>query len=128
MVPETCDLKKDSPGGLGMPGRLGALVIFILPFSFMAVARADWPAWRGDARRSATTDEELPEELSLHWRLQLPRLEPAWPDQARLQFDICYQPIEAGGRSLSATSRLVESWIARQTTPMAPSPSLSKIV
>ena len=87
-----------------MPGRLGALVIFILPFFFMAVARADWPAWRGDARRSATTDEKLPEELSLHWRLQLPRLEPAWPDQARLQFDICYQPIEAGGRVFLASS------------------------
>ncbi len=87
-----------------MPGRLGVLVICILLFFFMAVARADWPAWRGDARRSATTDEELPGELSLHWRLQLPRLEPAWPEQARLQFDICYQPIEAGGRVFLASS------------------------
>ena len=69
MAPETNDLKKQSPDGPGMPGRFGALVFFVLSFFFMAGARADWPTWRGDARRSATTDEELPEELSLHWRL-----------------------------------------------------------
>ena len=96
---------KSYPAGAGtLPGKWAA-VVFLLALYLLPVARADWPAWRGDARRSATTAAELPGKLSLHWKLQLPRLKPAWPDQPRLGFDTCYQPIIAGGRIFISSSR-----------------------
>lgn len=57
---------------------------------------ADWPTWRHDANRSAVTDEALPAELQLHWKRQLPRLTPAWPEDPRIQFDAAYEPIVLG--------------------------------
>ncbi|MFP6737858.1 MAG: PQQ-binding-like beta-propeller repeat protein, partial [Planctomycetota bacterium] len=96
---------KSYPAGAGtLPGKWAA-VVFLLALYLLPMARADWPAWRGDARRSATTAAELPGKLSLHWKLQLPRLKPAWPDQPRLDFDTCYQPIIAGGRIFISSSR-----------------------
>ncbi|MEC8896237.1 MAG: PQQ-binding-like beta-propeller repeat protein, partial [Planctomycetota bacterium] len=80
-------------------------MVFLLALFLLPPARADWPAWRGDARRSATTAAELPGKLSLHWKLSLPGLEPAWPDQPRLAFDVCYQPVIAGGRIFLSSSR-----------------------
>ncbi len=61
------------------------------------VQSADWPMWRGDAGRTATIVEQLPNELNLSWTIELPRLEAAWPNQPQLQFDVGYQPIVAGG-------------------------------
>ena len=88
--------KKSNQTGAGtVPGRWAA-VVFLLALCLLPAARADWPALRGNARRSATVGAELAGKLSLHWKLQLPRLEPAWPDQPRLDFDTCYQPIIAG--------------------------------
>ncbi|MBM4035037.1 MAG: hypothetical protein FJ291_25115 [Planctomycetes bacterium] len=58
---------------------------------------ADWPMYRHDAQRSAASPEELPQELHLQWVKQYPPLEPAWPDQPRLRFDVAYEPIAAGG-------------------------------
>ncbi len=58
---------------------------------------ADWPAWRGDAGRTATTDEVLPEKLQLQWWRQYPALTPAWPEDPRIQFDANYEPIVVGG-------------------------------
>lgn len=66
---------------------------------------ADWPAWRHDARRSAVTSEELPAELHLRWKLSLPELEPAWPDQDRLRFDVAYAPIVKGKTLFVASPR-----------------------
>lgn len=31
----------------------------------------DWPMWRGDVRRSATSDSSLPDQLQLHWTREL---------------------------------------------------------
>ena len=41
---------------------------------------ADWPTWRFDARRSAATEERLPDELHSQWERRLPELAPAWPN------------------------------------------------
>jgi len=60
------------------------------------VEAADWPAWRHDAQRSAATDEQLAAQLHLHWTRQLTALRPAWPEDSRLQFDACYEPVVAG--------------------------------
>ena len=103
MKPEIMNRQMGLPGGRGRSRGLCALVFLVLSLACLLGARADWPAWRGDARRSATTDEELPGKLSLHWRLELPPLAPAWPDQPRLQFDVCYQPISAGGKVFVAS-------------------------
>ena len=62
----------------------------------------DWPMWRGDARRSGATDDDLP-TLKLLWTRDLPRLDPAWSDQAKLQFDACYEPIVLGRRLFVAS-------------------------
>jgi len=43
----------------------------------------DWPTWRSDARRSAASEERLPDELQLQWERRLPALAPAWPNEPR---------------------------------------------
>ena len=85
-----------------------------LNWTFLAVAVAllasiparggDWPQWRYDSQRSAASPEELPGELKLHWVRELPKLTPAWPDQAKMRFDAAYEPIVAGQRMFVGSS------------------------
>jgi outer membrane protein assembly factor BamB len=53
----------------------------------------DWPMSRHDAQRSAASPRELPARMRLLWTRDYPPLEPAWPDQPKLQFDAVYDPI-----------------------------------
>jgi outer membrane protein assembly factor BamB len=53
----------------------------------------DWPMSRHDARRSGASPRGLPARLRLLWTRDFPPLEPAWPDQPKLQFDAVYDPI-----------------------------------
>jgi outer membrane protein assembly factor BamB len=76
----------------------------LLALSGVALA-ADWPMWRCDTRRSATTPQELPGDLHLQWVRELPPLEPAWPDEPRMQFDATYEPIVAGKTMFVASPR-----------------------
>lgn len=77
-----------------------------LLFASLTVARAvDWPTWRFDAGRSASTPEQLPAELDLHWTRIMPPLKPAWPEDPRLQFDAHYEPIIADGILYFGASR-----------------------
>ena len=57
---------------------------------------ADWPMWRYDGCRSASSPEQLPAELHLQWVRDLPAAMSAWPNESRLHFDICYEPVVAG--------------------------------
>lgn len=87
-----------------------ALVAGILTAAALACAlscalAADWPTWRGDPRRSAATAEALPDALHLQWVRQLPALEPGWPDEHRMRFDVAYEPIIAGGTLFLASPR-----------------------
>ena len=66
---------------------------------------ADWPTWRSDARRSATTSEQLAEQLHPQWTLALPDLKPAWPEDPRLHFDATYEPVIAGSTLYYGSSR-----------------------
>ncbi|MBI5687311.1 MAG: PQQ-binding-like beta-propeller repeat protein [Verrucomicrobia bacterium] len=52
--------------------------------------------WRHDARRSAATEENLPEQLSLRWVRPLPAAQPAWPSEPRLHFDTSNEPVVLG--------------------------------
>ncbi len=61
------------------------------------VFAADWPTWRHDANRSATTSEQLPQQLHLQWTWKFPELKPAWNEDERLHFDAHYEPIVANG-------------------------------
>jgi outer membrane protein assembly factor BamB len=56
----------------------------------------DWPMWRCDANRSGATPHELPAKLYLQWTRDNQPLQPAWPDQEKMQFDIAREPIVQG--------------------------------
>ena len=51
---------------------------------------------RQDVSRSGVSEEELAEELHVQWIRRNPRLEPAWTDQPRMQFDAAYDPVVLG--------------------------------
>ncbi len=86
------------------------VVSLIAAFSLLAsthewLLASDWPTWRHDAARSGSTDHELPDRLTLQWTRQLPPLEPAWPDQDKLDFDRAYQPIVVGHQLIIGSPR-----------------------
>ncbi|MEX1042058.1 MAG: PQQ-binding-like beta-propeller repeat protein [Pirellulaceae bacterium] len=62
----------------------------------------DWPMWRGNAARTASTDHQLPTDLALRWTRHLPSPAPAWPQEqdyhGKLEFDAADQPVASGGR------------------------------
>ncbi|MHC4505585.1 MAG: hypothetical protein ACYTFI_19945, partial [Planctomycetota bacterium] len=65
---------------------------------------ADWPQWRCDAARSASSDGALAAELHLQWVRDFPPPRPAWPKEpVRLSFDATYEPIALGDRVYMAS-------------------------
>ncbi len=57
----------------------------------------DWPMWRYDAGRRASSPEELPATMHLQWIRELATPKPAWPkSEYRMQFDASYEPVVAG--------------------------------
>ena len=77
--------------------RSTALVWMALVFAVPSQSQ-DWPTWRFDARRGASTPEDLPAELHLQWSRQLAAPAPAWPpDQTNLLFDESFEPVAAEG-------------------------------
>ena len=70
------------------------------------LSAADWPMWRHDPGRTATTAEELPAsgKLTPLWSRQLPEPAPAYRD-ARLQFDASYEPIVLGKQLFVGSNR-----------------------
>ena len=66
---------------------------------------ADWPAWRYDAARSASSPETLPAKLSLQWIRQFAPPRPAWPEDPRLVFDGSYEPIVVGSTLFLASAQ-----------------------
>ena len=83
--------------------RLACLVATLMLLN-TSVRSADWPTWRHDPGRSGATDEQLAGELHLQWRREQPALQPAWPEDVRLQFDGCYEPVVAGDLMFIASS------------------------
>jgi outer membrane protein assembly factor BamB len=63
----------------------------------------DWPMWRYDAGRTAESPQQLPADLDLLWRRDLPQPRPAFND-VRLQFDGGYEPIVKGQRLFLASN------------------------
>jgi len=73
----------------------GALVL-VLSMGVRVGHSSDWPMWRADARRSATTKQQLADELHLQWIRRLPTPHVAWPDQPRITHDQIHEPVVAG--------------------------------
>ena len=76
-------------------------VISSLPILLFLAERAhadDWPQYRGDAARTARTEEALPATLNLQWTFKLRHApQPAWPDEDRMVFDRSPLPVAANG-------------------------------
>ena len=65
------------------------------------VAASDWSMWRGDAQRTAVTQESLPDELTLNWKRVYSPRQQAWDDPLNLDlmtYDRVFEPIVVGGR------------------------------
>ncbi len=83
--------------------RLGVLLLLAV------AAGADWPQWRHDAGRGASTPAALPAQLRLQWIRHLPEPQPAWPkSQPSLRFDVSYSPV-AAGKQLFVPSMVTDS-------------------
>jgi len=75
---------------------LAALLAAMLPPDAGA---GDWPMWRHDAGRSASTPEELPARLYPQWIRQYSQREPVWDDplnQDLMPFDRVFEPVVMG--------------------------------
>lgn len=81
-----------------------AALIVALPTPYIATAE-DWPTWRFDGGRSASTPEQLPAQLHLQWSNQQPSPRLAWPEDERLYFDASLEPVVAGKTLFVASSR-----------------------
>src|SRR5207253_3190868 len=76
-----------------LPFLLTALAVSTSPAGLRA---ADWPMGRYDAQRSASSPQELPAQLRLHWVREYPPQVPAWPDQEKMPFDLAFEPVVLG--------------------------------
>ncbi len=85
--------------------RLSRAVAALVLICACGASAADWPMWRCDPMRGGATAESLPTELHLQWVRELPPLEPAWPDEPRMRFDVAYEPIAAGDILFVASPR-----------------------
>jgi len=62
---------------------------------------ADWPMWRFDANRSASSPENLPAELHLQWTRQYPPRVQVWDDPLNhdlMPYDKVFEPVVMGDR------------------------------
>ena len=82
-----------------------ALCLFLIVAGAASAQAADWPMWRCDAQRTASSDQKLADQLHLQWVRKLPPLEVAWPDQDMMWFDRQYEPIVAGQTMFVGSSR-----------------------
>jgi outer membrane protein assembly factor BamB len=86
--------------------RKATFLAMMVALSFTSASRAaDWPMWRYDAQRSGASPADLPDQLHVHWSRDLPPEVPAWPDQEKMPFDICYEPIVVGQTLYTNSSR-----------------------
>jgi outer membrane protein assembly factor BamB len=69
------------------------------------VSAGDWPMWRYDAGRTASTPDSLPAELRMRWVHEFPSPDPAWPEEPRLDFDSVYEPVVKGKTLFVCLSR-----------------------
>ncbi len=81
--------------------RIFLLFVFV-SFSLASQAQFyDWPMWRYDYSRSASTPEKLADNLFLQWQVKYSPRVPVWDDplnQNLMQFDRIFEPIVADNK------------------------------
>lgn len=89
---------------------------FLIVACFLAgplCAADDWPMWRYDAARTASSPNRLPESLNHLWTLKFPPRVPAWDDPLNIDlmtYDHHFEPVAKDGRlfvNFSDQDRLV---------------------
>jgi outer membrane protein assembly factor BamB len=77
------------------------LSVGLLSLISITASAADWPMWRFDAGRTATSPEQLPAKLQLEWeRVYSPR-EQVWDDPLNhdlMPYDRVFEPVVLGNR------------------------------
>ena len=76
--------------------KLSALSVFFLIFAATQAQSYDWPMWRYDHNRSASTPEQLADKLYLQWQVKYTARTSVWDDplnQDLMQFDRIFEPI-----------------------------------
>jgi hypothetical protein len=121
---ETDDMRFRLSGSDGnlVCGCVAVVALLVIGMSPHARA-ADWPMYRMDAGRTASTPESLPAQLSMRWvhRASLAPV-PAWPRSRRMNFDRVLQMIVTDGRVVFVGRRTTaEQYIgaATQTVDLA---------
>ncbi|MDA7916055.1 PQQ-binding-like beta-propeller repeat protein [Verrucomicrobia bacterium] len=79
--------------------RIYILALFVTAISTIAVPAADWPMWRYDAQRSASSPEELLFHLNQQWNLDLGQRAQVWDDPLNhdlMPYDRVFEPIVLG--------------------------------
>ena len=75
--------------------------VLLLTLLATQASAADWPMWRFDAGRTASSGEQLPEKLQLEWeRVYAPR-EQVWDDPLNhdlMTYDRVFEPVVLGDR------------------------------
>jgi outer membrane protein assembly factor BamB len=79
-----------------------SVLFFLLHSVISAYAQPyDWPMWRYDAGRTASTPEQLADKLYLQWQVKYSPRIPVWDDplnQNLMQFDRIFEPIVADNK------------------------------
>ena len=78
--------------------RIQAIIFTLLISSAIKGQYYDWPMWRFDHNRSASTPEQLADNLYLQWKVSYSPRIPVWDDplnQNLMQFDRIFEPIVA---------------------------------
>jgi outer membrane protein assembly factor BamB len=81
--------------------KLSAALLLFLIFSITQAQFYDWPMWRYDSGRSASTPEQLADKLYLQWQASYSARTPVWDDplnQNLMQFDRLFEPIVADNK------------------------------
>ncbi|MBK7628063.1 MAG: PQQ-binding-like beta-propeller repeat protein [Bacteroidales bacterium] len=78
-----------------------SILVFILTIQLSSAQQSDWPMWRYDAGRTASTPEQLADKLYLQWQVKYSPRVPVWDDplnQNLMQFDRIFEPIVADNK------------------------------
>ena len=81
--------------------RYPVIILLMVLVNEMSAQVYDWPMWRYDYSRSASTPEQLADKLYLQWQIQFSPRTPVWDDplnQNLMQFDRIFEPIVADNK------------------------------
>ena len=78
-----------------------SIILFALFFNLVNAQTFDWPMWRYDYNRSASTPEQLADQLYLQWQVEYSTRRPVWDDPLNrnlMQFDRIFEPVVADNK------------------------------